>query len=33
MTLNPGGTGLADSAITEVGKEYGREYKEDYVFL
>jgi hypothetical protein len=24
MTLNPGGTGLADSAITEVGKEYGR---------
>ncbi len=33
MTLNPGGTGLADSAITEVGKEYGRKYKEDYVFL
>jgi len=33
MTLNPGGTGLADSAITEVGKEYGKEYKEDYVFL
>jgi hypothetical protein len=33
MTLNPGGTGLANSAITEVGNEYGREYKEDYVFL
>ncbi len=33
MTLNPGGTGLANSAITEVGNEYGRKYKEDYVFL
>ena len=33
MTLNPGGSGLADSAITEAGKEYSRKYKEDYVFL
>jgi len=33
MTLNPGGSGLADSAITDVGKEYNRKYKEDYDFL
>ncbi len=33
MTLNPGGTGLADSAINEVGKEYNKINGEDYVFL
>ncbi|MGR3302091.1 MAG: hypothetical protein ACUZ8I_06245 [Candidatus Scalindua sp.] len=33
MTLNPGGTGLANSAITEVGKEYNKINGEDYVFL
>ncbi len=33
MTLNPGGSGLADKAITEAGEEYNKKYKEDYVFL
>ncbi len=33
MTLNPGGTGLADSAITDTGKQYKKVNKEDYVFL
>ncbi|ODS32864.1 MAG: hypothetical protein SCARUB_02023 [Candidatus Scalindua rubra] len=33
MTLNPGGTGLADSAITDTGKQYGKVSGEDYVFL
>ncbi|MFQ5963659.1 MAG: hypothetical protein ACE5KZ_05180 [Candidatus Scalinduaceae bacterium] len=33
MTLNPGGTGLADSAIADTGKQYEKVNKEDYVFL
>ncbi len=33
MTLNPGGTGLADSAITDTGKQYEKIQGEDYVFL
>lgn len=33
MTLYPGGPGLADRAITETGKQYGKVNGEDYVFL
>ncbi|MEE9260180.1 MAG: hypothetical protein V3U40_03605 [Candidatus Scalindua sediminis] len=33
MTLNPGGTGLANSAITDTAKQYEKIQGEDYVFL
>ncbi|GJQ58616.1 MAG: hypothetical protein SCALA701_14170 [Candidatus Scalindua sp.] len=33
MTLNPGGTGLAVSAIESIGKEYGKTKGTDFVFL
>lgn len=33
MTLNPGGTGLAESAMAEIAKEYGKKDGVDYVFL
>ena len=33
MTLYPAGTGLAEKAIKQIGKEYGKKSGEDYVFL
>ncbi len=33
MTLYPGGPGLAEKALTEIGKKYNRKNKKDYVFL
>lgn len=33
MTLNPGGTGLADSSITDTANQYGKVNGKDYVFL
>jgi len=33
MTLYPAGTGLAENAINEIGKEYGKKSGKDYVFL
>jgi len=33
MTLYPAGTGLAEKAIKEIGKEYGKISGKDYVFL
>lgn len=33
MTLWPGGTGLAEQAVTQVASQYGKKNGEDYVFL
>ncbi len=33
LTLWPGGTGLAEQALTTIADEYGRKLGEDYVFL
>lgn len=33
MTLYPAGTGLAEKAIKDIGKEYGKKSGKDYVFL